>query len=295
MGSPQARTIDTGSFRVTQAMFVAHDVLTPHTHDRHIFAVMLGGGFETRIAGHRLECQAGVAWTEPCEETHANFVGRAGAYVVVTQPSAEWSAESPRVNALLSTIVRSADPLIALDARRIVAELANSDDYSALVLDSLVTLMIGRAARLNCLSSTSYPPDWVRRAREFVHGNFRLGFSLRQAATEVGVSPWHLAREFRRHFDASMGEYARSLRINWALEQLSSTDRSVSEIAGAAGYADQSHLIRACKHHRRSRTAGENVPGPRPRVRSRQMRMKAPRSLAEAGPSHLHGRPARLQ
>jgi len=44
----------------------------------------------------------------------------------------------------------------------------------------------------------------------------------------------------------TIGEYARSLRLNWALDQLAKTSIPISAVAVAAGYTDQSHLTRVC-------------------------------------------------
>ena len=88
MGSPRFLNVKTQSFSVTEAWFPAGAVLEPHTHDRPVLALMLRGGFRTRIHGRSLDCDAGVAWTEPLGERHANYVGVKGAQVIVIEPDA---------------------------------------------------------------------------------------------------------------------------------------------------------------------------------------------------------------
>ncbi len=248
MGSPRSREVDTGAFRVTEAWFAPGAVLEPHTHDRSIFSVMLEGSFETRISGKRLDCVSGTTWTEPRAERHANYGGTRGARVIVTQPSPHRPEMLAPFADLLGSVSLRRDPVIALDARRISAELIAPDTLSPLVLDSLVMLMLGRAARSGGSKRVAPgPPQWLLCARDLIHDEFRFGLSLRQVASEAGVPPWHLAREFRRHFHASVGEYARALRVNWALEQLATSTMPLSEVALSAGFADQSHLTRACR------------------------------------------------
>ena len=70
---------------------------------------------------------------------------------------------------------------------------------------------------------------------------------LADVATAVGVQPSHLAHAFRRHFRTTVGAYVRSLRLDWALEQIARSNLSLAEIAAAAGYSDQSHLTRECR------------------------------------------------
>lgn len=248
MGSPSFRTLDTPWVRVTEAWFPPGALLDAHTHDRPVIAIMLDGSFETEIGGSRLECSPTTAWTEPCEERHANRIGSRGARVLVTQPDPSRVELIEPFNALLADVLCERSPDLALDARRVASEIANPDDLSPLVVDSLATLVLARASRLRVPRERSAaPPAWLRRARDLVHDRFRSPPSLEAVAECAGVTPWHLAREFRRYFHASVGEYARSLRVNFALERLASSREPISTIALEAGFADQSHLTRACR------------------------------------------------
>ncbi len=265
IGSRGARATDTGLCQITEAWFSAGSVLHPHRHDRHILAVMLDGGFETHIVRRRLDCAGGTVWTEPCGEPHANHVGSAGAHVLVVQPAPD-AAELAPFLPLLDSVWTSLDPMVTSDARRLAAELAHPDTLSPLAMDALVALMCSRAARLRTAAESRHVrPAWLHRARDYVHACFREGPTLRDVARESGVPAWRLAREFRRHFRASIGEYARALRLNWALERLGATDAPLAEIALGAGFADQSHLTRECRS-----ATGLPPLGYRRRVRERQ-------------------------
>jgi AraC family transcriptional regulator len=71
--------------------------------------------------------------------------------------------------------------------------------------------------------------------------------SLSQQAACVGVHPVHLAREFRRFYHCTIGDYIRQLRIKFACEKLVQSDLPLSEIALASGFFDQSHFTRTFK------------------------------------------------
>ena len=248
MGSPRSSNTDTGTFRVTEAWFNPRTVLEAHTHDRAILAVMLDGSFVTKIAGRDLDCSATTAWTEPSEERHANHVGSGGAHVLVVQPDPRRDDLLKPFARLLGEVSHVKDPGVALEARRVSCELSEPDSLSPVVMDSVILLALARSARLLApRRSVERPPAWLERARELVHAHFREGLSLEKVAAAADVTPWHLAREFRRHFHSSIGEYARALRLAWALEQLARDESSISGIALAAGFADQSHFTRACR------------------------------------------------
>ena len=50
------------------------------------------------------------------------------------------------------------------------------------------------------------------------------------------------AREFRRYYHCTLGEYLRQLRIETACGELSNSEEPLSVIAANAGFYDQSHF-----------------------------------------------------
>jgi AraC family transcriptional regulator len=268
-GSGWSREGVSDAYQLTEAWFPERAYLAPHRHGRGILALMLEGALETRIGARTLACDPGTAWTEPREERHANRVGRSAAHVLVIQladeSAADWSAFEP----LLSRVHCLPRARLLADANRLLGEIGVGDPLARLAVDSLATAMLVTAAR-----ATKGPlpvrgtPRWLGQARELVHASYRKPLGLTQIARVVGVEPCRLAHGFRRHFGATLGEYARSLRRAWALEQLVQSDVSVAEIAHHAGYADQSHFTRDCRRSigvppaayrrgRRARLAGE--------------------------------------
>ena len=77
-----------------------------------------------------------------------------------------------------------------------------------------------------------------------LHDDPGNGHRLAVLAADAGVHPAHLARTFRRHFRASVGAYARRLRLDGAARRLAMSNDSMAAIAVEAGFADQSHLTR---------------------------------------------------
>ena len=252
MGSPRFRTAATSGCIVTDAWFPPHAVLEPHTHERTIFAVMLDGSFDSAIGGRRLDCTPATVWTEPREEKHANYIGHAGARVLVVQPDPARSDVFASFTPLTDEIHMLRHAGIAADARRVLTELDLADSLTPLAIDSLVLTMMTAAARLRIAGDRhgrALPP-WLARAQEILHAHFRDRVQLADVAATVGVQPSHLAHAFRRHFRTTVGAYVRELRLEWAVEQLARSDGPLAEIALAAGYSDQSHFTRECRRVR---------------------------------------------
>jgi AraC family transcriptional regulator len=112
------------------------------------------------------------------------------------------------------------------------------------------------AASLKALESavlgTSHDPDrshklWLEKARAILEQEFAEQPTLSSIAAKVGVHPVHLAREFRRRYGSSVGEYVRKLRLEFACHQLVMSDDPPVKIATAAGFVDQSHFSRTFK------------------------------------------------
>lgn len=248
MGTKRFRSVETDSFRVTEAWFPPRSVLEPHTHDRAVFAVMLRGGFRTSIARRALACEPGRAWTEPLGEKHANYVGSDSALVVVVEPDAGKEAVISPMARLLDGIHLMREPHVAAYATRMLAEIRAPDSLSALSLEGLATLLLADSARVaHREMHDRRAPQWLLRAREILHDEWRKGPTLSQIAATVGVNPIYLTRSFRRHFGQTMGSYVRTLRVDWAAEQLAFADQAISHIACAAGFSDQSHFTRECR------------------------------------------------
>lgn len=247
LGSPWFRTLETAACRATEARFSAGDVLHPHEHDRPIIAVMLRGSFDTAIAGHRFECLPDCAWTEPCEERHANYIGRAGARVLVLQPDPSHASLYDTLGPLVDTVAHVRVPGVSLDARRILAEMDRNDTLSPMAIDALLVGMLVSVSRGSDACDERGSPAWLRRVRDRLHDEFRSPPSVADLAVTAGVTPTHLCHAFRQRTGTTIGEYVRQVRATWAADQLRSTNLSLSAIALSAGYSDQSHFTREAR------------------------------------------------
>jgi AraC-like DNA-binding protein len=90
-------------------------------------------------------------------------------------------------------------------------------------------------------------PQWLERVRNILEQRFAEPYKLSEIAAEAGVHPVHLAREFRKYYGTSVGEYLRRVRIEYACRELMGSNAAVTNIAFAAGFADQSHFSRTFK------------------------------------------------
>ena len=136
---------------------------------------------------------------------------------------------------------------------RLRDEYVRADACSALVIEGLACELIGWSAR--ALRGEAPGASWVYRARDLLRDRFAEPLALADVAAAVGVHPVQFARQFRRTFGCSVGAFVRRVRVDHACRALR-TAAPLSDIALAAGFADQSHFSRVFKRAT-GRTPGE--------------------------------------
>jgi transcriptional regulator of acetoin/glycerol metabolism len=88
----------------------------------------------------------------------------------------------------------------------------------------------------------------MRRIREYMELHLGQSIDLSMLAGVAGLSVHHFARQFKQSIGVTPHHYLTQKRVERAQEMLAQTDLSLSEIAYAAGFSDQSHLTRHFRH-----------------------------------------------
>jgi AraC-like DNA-binding protein len=84
----------------------------------------------------------------------------------------------------------------------------------------------------------------VRRLIERIARNSSLALSVEEMAEEARTSPRNFRREFKRVTGEAPGSYVNRLRIDEACLLLSSTDKTITQIAILAGFEDPAYFTR---------------------------------------------------
>ncbi len=87
----------------------------------------------------------------------------------------------------------------------------------------------------------------VLEAQAWMEENFARTISIDEIARQVGISPRHFKRRFKKATGAAPIAYLQSVRIQAAKEKLESTQQSVNEITYGIGYEDSSTFRRLFK------------------------------------------------
>ncbi|MET0387316.1 MAG: AraC family transcriptional regulator [Polyangiales bacterium] len=85
-------------------------------------------------------------------------------------------------------------------------------------------------------------PARIDAALQLIHDELGADLSLQRLAAAAGLSTYHFARVFKHTVGEPPHRYVLRCRIARAHQLILETTRSLSDIASAVGFADQSHL-----------------------------------------------------
>jgi AraC-like DNA-binding protein len=102
---------------------------------------------------------------------------------------------------------------------------------------------------LTGLARGGLPPKVLRRIREYIDDNLERRISVGLLAGLANLSVCYFVRAFRQSMGVTPHDYLIRQRVGKAKQLLAGTDMPLSEIALAAGFADQSHFARRFRQH----------------------------------------------
>jgi AraC family transcriptional regulator len=93
------------------------------------------------------------------------------------------------------------------------------------------------------------PPRILRRISEYVDDNIEQRIPLEMLAKIANLSVSYFVRAFKQSVGVTPHDYLVRRRVQLTMDLLLRTDMPLSEIAHAAGFADQSHCARRFRQH----------------------------------------------
>lgn len=220
-----------GGFRVSDVTFAPERRLPRHSHPHGCIAVVVEGVVDKAFARVSGTATEGAVITMPPAEPHVDAFGRTGARLVVVESEAD------------EDVALARDWTCLLIATKIARELEAPDSFTPLAVEGLALELAAAARRLRVPGA----PQWLQNARELALERALKPVSVAEIAAELEVDPRVLARGFREQYGASIGEYVRNARLDWAAARLVRTDAPLATLALDAGFADQSHFTRSFK------------------------------------------------
>lgn len=233
-------------FELTENFYPANYQTPSHSHDYTYFCFILEGDYTLNYRGRGHLCQPSKLLFFPGGLDHACHVHTHSRCFNVQLNSQLVDFASSHDDLSADQRVQKRPELNRL-AWRLYRETYSVDEFSILTVEGLVSEMTAEFLRHPERFSERSAPRWLLNARDLISDEFTGRPTLSSIAEQVNVHPTHLAREFRRTFHLTIGDFVRRRRVEYSCNQLILSKAPLSEIGAEAGFFDQSHFTRVFK------------------------------------------------
>ncbi|WP_437329544.1 helix-turn-helix domain-containing protein [Sorangium sp. So ce381] len=200
----------------------------------------------------RVEMPPGSLWLQPAEVPFSHRVSETTIYGALVLDPARLARLAGVRELLLEPRVGLVDAQIEHVLRALLVEVSRGGATGALFADAMLSGLAARlgarhAARPERPARGGLSPATLRRLLDYIEAHLGDDFGLEALSGVAGLSPAHMAREFKRALGEPPLAYVTRRRLDRAREALLAGGRPIGELAGALGFADQSHLTRLFK------------------------------------------------
>ncbi|AEU36388.1 transcriptional regulator, AraC family [Granulicella mallensis MP5ACTX8] len=222
-----------------------------HTHENASFVFVMSGAYHSSADGAARIKSEPMLIFNPAGTTHRDsFVRASGRFLAVS--ISDQSLKVALNGAVLPTAARAFASGTGFNtALRFAEECASPGTAGIATMEAMGWELLAAlsGAKLWPAQDRPYGPSWIGRARELLHQRCSDSLQIGEMAQQLGVHPVYFARMFRQVFHCTPGEYRLRCRLRDALSSMRSSSLTLSEIALAAGFFDQSHFSHAFREH----------------------------------------------
>lgn len=214
----------------------------PHDHPFASVTLVLAGSLAETVGGRTEEAGPLSVVVKPPLVRHADRIGPRGARVFRLALTADEHHDLLQAGVPLDAWrwIHGGPPARALLGLAHADTAGSGDCLSSAVYEALALLCPP-------LSASHGPPRWLARVRQQIDDGLAPAPRVRELASEAGVHPVYLARQFRRYFGCSVVAHIRRRRAREAAVLIAESGLGLSEIAHRSGFADHAHLCRDFK------------------------------------------------
>ena len=268
------------SWTVTQRELLANRIecrdCDHHFHDTYTLGLVRAGVVRLILGRQQFLAQEGEVFLIHPYEVHAGGDPNHPIQCDILYPSIDLIAQLTHVAPLDNAFPCFDAPIIGRDsttARLFCAVDAatrsrSNSEADAAIRDALGLMLTPRLAGMRRLTVNGPECPAVLRAFDTMLSRFDSINGSFELSSLLGVSPYHLIRQFHAAVGLPPSAFLRQLRVSRARAQIAAGE-TLADVAASVGFVDQSHLTRAFK----------SVFGFPPGVLSRNVRINKARSM----------------
>ena len=232
---------------LTESLYPANLKMPMHVHEPVYFGIVLNGRYTETLARRTRECKPLTTVFHPSGERHAVAFHSRASRIFRIELSAAWRARLSSYTKFPDQSAEATGGLLASLALRLYNEYRHRDGWSPMAIEGLALEIFAELSRATTKAANDSAPRWLEQAKEILAAQLTDTPTLAALAARVGVHPVHLAREFRKRFNCTVGDFIRRLRIESACGEIAQSDAPLCEVALRAGFYDQSHFSNTFK------------------------------------------------
>jgi len=230
--------------------YPALHAMPPHMHDVPSMGIVLGGGFDERIGKAERHYTRGHIAFLPAGVIHSQRFGGSATRQIIYQPEKRWLEQLAACGGTFRDAPHLHDVAFCHLGEKLLRELREPDGFSVMVCEGILLELGAAFARGYAVAARPRrPPAWLARTRDYLHARAFSSVRMKELARIAGRHDMHVAREFRRFYGMSVGDYMRNLRLDSAALRLSNPRADICEVAFECGFSSHSHLCRAFRRH----------------------------------------------
>jgi AraC family transcriptional regulator len=218
-----------------------------HYHQNAHFAFTTKGNLIETHRKKQIQLYAGFLMYNCSQEPHCNSRYSDIVSALHIDIDTNWFKKYDINSSLIEGVLEIRNPILKNIFHNIFKEVKFFDNASYLAIEGMVLQSMNEMIGANRLQ-TSGKAAWVFKTKDLLYARYNEKLSLDEIALEMNIHPVYLCQQFHIHFHCSIGEYIRKIRIEKAVELIFNKPHiSLTEIAYACGFSDQSHFIRLFK------------------------------------------------
>lgn len=214
-----------------------------HCHENPHLILLLNGGNVYNTRRQSSEKTAGDMLFYHSGEVHQTLPGTAFSRCINLEVEHDFLKRHHMTEEMLQRVA-GCGPDGKFMLLKIYRELQADDALGPVSLQALFLGMSGKLRK----EPGRYPP-WLTQLLALLNDEWDGVPTLEALSAKLGVHPVTISKYFTRFMGCTLGEYLRKAKIEKSLPLIRSGHYSLTEVAVACGFADQSHFIRNFKAH----------------------------------------------
>lgn len=227
-------------FRVSNT---AHSPTYPmHWHEKIEIQYIIEGTNIACCQNDIIEATEDSFYTINSSEIHQSIGGVRRHAIIQFSPSL-----FKKNNIIIKRLVR--DQYLSEIMHKMIDEYYNNDEFSQHIIQGYAHLLIMHMYRNHSYKNIDYNhyaqnQAILKEPIKYIQDHYTQNITLQELATMANVSKYYFCNIFKEFTGQTFKDYLNHLRINKAIELLSTTDIPVTEIAFLCGFNDSNYFSR---------------------------------------------------